>query len=320
MQSGWFQTLSHGYSFCHLCGHHSHQISWRNTSLLMYMSSIAKLSQKFKWPSWVIYDYSYWQDTAETNKTNWPKVDAEIHVQCFNNIAKSLEGGCHYCHSLDHISDSCSVKPLELPKRCLPNPSTPQPERWVSPRAANLQSPLYLWLRALQYWVMAFAMSARMPKSARAAKVTISIVLVVVLANNWTWYRFRHDYTRCKAPNRYRSALSLQTPLNKGRGWWLHGMNRADKSFIDQVCCYTDCWQPLSRHFKWITRHVSNHHFVILNYPNGTHLKCKLRWIKYSKHFQWPNNSQIAKTWEVETDCWLVSVSKEMRLMYPSTV
>ena len=38
--------------------------SERQTSLLLYQSSIAKLSQKFNWPSRVIYDTSYCQEAA----------------------------------------------------------------------------------------------------------------------------------------------------------------------------------------------------------------------------------------------------------------
>ena len=64
----------------------------RMTSLLMYTASIAKLSQKFKWPSWVIYDHSYRQDVAENNKTDWSKVDAGLHAQCFNGMARSAGG------------------------------------------------------------------------------------------------------------------------------------------------------------------------------------------------------------------------------------
>ena len=106
----------------------------RMTSLL-YMASIEKLSQKFKWPSWVIYDHSYRQDEAENNKIDRSKVDAGLHAQCFNGMARSGEGWCRYCHSLDHISDSCPVKPMEQSKGRLLNPSTPPhpPKRWASP-------------------------------------------------------------------------------------------------------------------------------------------------------------------------------------------
>ena len=98
----------------------------RMTSLL-YMASIEKLSQKFKWPSWVIYDHSYRQDGAENNKIDKSKVDAGLHAQCFNGMARSAEGWCHYCHFLDHISDSCPVKPMERSKGRLLNPSTSPP-------------------------------------------------------------------------------------------------------------------------------------------------------------------------------------------------
>ena len=71
-----------------------HQQPTRATSLLMYMSSIAKLSQKFKWPSWVIYDHTIRQDADESRKLNWSKIDSSIHAQCFTGMAKSAEGWC----------------------------------------------------------------------------------------------------------------------------------------------------------------------------------------------------------------------------------
>ena len=34
----------------------------------MYMASMGKLSQKFRWPSWIIYNQSYRQDAAESDR------------------------------------------------------------------------------------------------------------------------------------------------------------------------------------------------------------------------------------------------------------
>ena len=63
----------------------------RATSLLLYQSSIAKLSQKFKWPAWVIYDNSYRQEAADTAKQDWSKIDPGLHAQCFTGMAISSE-------------------------------------------------------------------------------------------------------------------------------------------------------------------------------------------------------------------------------------
>lgn len=108
-----------------------HQHPTRATSLLMYMSTISKLSQKFKWPSWVIYDYTFRQEAAESGKSDWSRVDSSIHAQCFNGMAKSTEGWCRFCHSLDHLLESCPVKPIDPPsaKRKNPNATYPPPKR-----------------------------------------------------------------------------------------------------------------------------------------------------------------------------------------------
>ena len=50
-------------------------------SISLWSRSVAKLSQKFKWRSWVICNHRYCQDVAETNKTDWSKVDAGLHAQ-----------------------------------------------------------------------------------------------------------------------------------------------------------------------------------------------------------------------------------------------
>ena len=157
----------------------------RTTSLLMYMASIAKLSQKFKWPSWVIYDHSYRQDAAENNKTDWSKVDAGLHAQCFNGMAKSAEGWCRYCHSIDHISDSCPVKPMEQSKRRLPNPSTPPPKCWASP--------------------------AGPPICKKYNKYNGD-------CNFGSSCKFLHICSRCKAPIQYQSAPRPWTHLSRWEG------------------------------------------------------------------------------------------------------
>ena len=61
-----------------------HYFPERATSMLMYTASMGKLSQKFRWPSWVIYDQAYRQEAAESGKVDWSQVDASIHAQCFS--------------------------------------------------------------------------------------------------------------------------------------------------------------------------------------------------------------------------------------------
>ena len=81
----------------------------RATSLLLYQSSIAKLSQKFKWPVWVIYDNSYRQEAADSAKLDWAKIDPSLHAQCFTGMAISSEGWCSLCHSVEHLKHNCPL-------------------------------------------------------------------------------------------------------------------------------------------------------------------------------------------------------------------
>ena len=96
----------------------------RATSLLLYAANTAKLSQKFRWPSWVIYDNSFRQEAAEAGRTDWSKIDASLHAQCFHGMALSAESWCSLCHSVDHIRNSCPLKPRDfLPTK---RPAPPQ--------------------------------------------------------------------------------------------------------------------------------------------------------------------------------------------------
>ena len=94
----------------------------RATSLMLYAANIAKLSQKFRWPSWVIYDNSFRQEAAETGRTDWNRIDASLHAQCFHGMALSAESWCSLCHSVDHLKNSCPLKPQDLPPTKWPAP------------------------------------------------------------------------------------------------------------------------------------------------------------------------------------------------------
>lgn len=83
----------------------------RAKNLLAYLSTIAKCSQKFRWPSWIVYDQNFRQDAAETGKKDWSKVEPSIYTQCFTGASVNQEGWCRQCHSVDHGTESCPVKP-----------------------------------------------------------------------------------------------------------------------------------------------------------------------------------------------------------------
>ena len=79
----------------------------RLPDLMAYMSIVAKASQKYKWPSWVIYDQNFRAEIAGTSSQLWAKVDPSIYAQCFTGQALSAENWCTQCQGLDHPSYRC---------------------------------------------------------------------------------------------------------------------------------------------------------------------------------------------------------------------
>ena len=71
---------------------------------MAYQSLIAKVSAKFKWPSWVVYDQNFRQDAVGNPQLAWAKVDSSTYAQCFTSQAISQENWCEKCQSLDHTS------------------------------------------------------------------------------------------------------------------------------------------------------------------------------------------------------------------------
>ena len=73
--------------------------------MLAYMTIIAKASTKYKGPSWVVYDQKYRQEAADSEITDWSKVDPSSKTQCFINTPISSKNRCRFCHSIDHALD-----------------------------------------------------------------------------------------------------------------------------------------------------------------------------------------------------------------------
>ena len=123
----------------------------RVQSLLMYTAVVAKLSKKFKWPSWVIYDHNFRQDAADMGQLDWSKIDGGIYAQCFTGMSLSNEGWCTLCNSMDHLKAACPCRPPgepQSPKRPIPNPK-PQAKR---PRpSGNLPQVCRKWNRQEPY-------------------------------------------------------------------------------------------------------------------------------------------------------------------------
>ena len=81
----------------------------RIPDLLAYMATIAKASQKYWWPSWLVYDQNFRQ-AAESGNCEWSKIDPNIYAQCFNGMAISDEGWCRHCHSIEHAAENCPTR------------------------------------------------------------------------------------------------------------------------------------------------------------------------------------------------------------------
>lgn len=89
----------------------------RTKNLLAYMCLIAKCSLKYKWPSWAVYDLNFRQDAADTGLKDWSKVDPSTYTQCFTGASISQDNWCRSCHSIDHVSDTCPIKPTNNPRK-----------------------------------------------------------------------------------------------------------------------------------------------------------------------------------------------------------
>ena len=89
----------------------------RAKNLLAYMTSIAKCSAKYRWPSWVVYDLNFRQDAAEAGQKDWSKVEPSIYTQCFTGAGINQESWCRRCHSIDHATDMCPVKQGGMPRK-----------------------------------------------------------------------------------------------------------------------------------------------------------------------------------------------------------
>lgn len=87
----------------------------RMAELMAYQTAIAKASQRYKWPSWVIYDSSFRQELAGVEGQSWARVDPSIYSLCFTGQAIGAENWCSVCQTLDHTVQTCPVKPRKRP-------------------------------------------------------------------------------------------------------------------------------------------------------------------------------------------------------------
>ena len=83
----------------------------RIPELMAYQTIIAKASQRYRWPSWVVYDQNFRQEAAGNPHQSWARVDSSIYAQCFTGQAISTENWCTRCQCLDYTTSSCPYRP-----------------------------------------------------------------------------------------------------------------------------------------------------------------------------------------------------------------
>ena len=68
----------------------------RVPEMMAYQTIIAKASQKYRWPSWVVYDQNFRQEAANNPAQSWTKVEPSIYAQCFTGQAISTANWCSH--------------------------------------------------------------------------------------------------------------------------------------------------------------------------------------------------------------------------------
>ena len=67
-----------------------------------------KASQRYQWPSWVVYDQNFRQEAAGNPHQSRARMDLSIYAQCFMSQAISW---CTRCQCLDHTTSNCPYRP-----------------------------------------------------------------------------------------------------------------------------------------------------------------------------------------------------------------
>ena len=106
------------------------------------MCQISWASQRYKWPSWVVFDQNFRQLVADQGLTSLAHLDTTLYTQCFSGQGKECQSWCQYCHSLDHASVLCPLKPrpIRSPSKST-HPQLSHPQKYAttstSKRVAN---------------------------------------------------------------------------------------------------------------------------------------------------------------------------------------
>ena len=86
---------------------------------MAYQLEIVKCTKKYKWPSWVIYDANFRQQSTNTPSLLWASIEPGIYSQCFMNMPNnSSDVRYKKCHSLDHTTAHCpTMPPQKIPRK-----------------------------------------------------------------------------------------------------------------------------------------------------------------------------------------------------------
>ena len=76
----------------------------RVANLMAYFFMTANNANKYKWPSWLVYDQNFRQLMANTQDKVWAKTNVGIFAQCFIHAQRASESWCRTCHSIDHVA------------------------------------------------------------------------------------------------------------------------------------------------------------------------------------------------------------------------
>lgn len=90
-----------------ICSRHPDRLP----DLLGYLCQICRASERYRWPSWVVFDQNFRQLVADQGLPSLARLDSTLFTQCFNGQNKEGQAWCQYCHSLDHCSNGCPQRP-----------------------------------------------------------------------------------------------------------------------------------------------------------------------------------------------------------------
>ena len=73
--------------------------------LMAYSHSTTAMAKKYPWPSWIVYDQSFREESAGMPGRLWGKEDASTYAKCFNWGSVMPADGCWICQSIEHQAD-----------------------------------------------------------------------------------------------------------------------------------------------------------------------------------------------------------------------